>query len=86
MIRPGLGSRAYQYFDNEQKQEVLALRLSKIGPTSPEDALRRRPSFRLSLLVEPGRLDGFLAAFNWMLSEIKSVESDGNHHVTSADG
>jgi len=65
-------------FDNEQKRKELAQRLSAIGLTIPEDALRRRPTFHLSLLLEPGRLDGFLEAFDWMLSEIKKVENTGD--------
>jgi hypothetical protein len=65
-------------FDNAQKRRDLAQRLSAIGLTIPEDALRRRPSFRLSLLLEPGRLDKFVGAFDWMLSEIKKVENVGD--------
>ena len=65
-------------FDNAQKRKDLAQRLSAIGLTIPEDALRRRPSFRLSLLLEPGRLDKFVGAFDWMLSEIKKVENVGD--------
>jgi hypothetical protein len=65
-------------FDKEQKTRELAQRLSDIGLTIPEDALRRRPSLRLSLLLESGRLDGFLEAFDWVLSETKKVENNGD--------
>jgi hypothetical protein len=44
----------------------------------PEEALKKRPTFGLSLLLEPGRLDGFVGAFDWMLSEIKEVENVGD--------
>jgi hypothetical protein len=61
-------------FDQEQKRRELAMRLSEAGLTIPEDALRRRPSFGLSLLSESGKLDKFQAAFDWMLAGIKKVE------------
>jgi hypothetical protein len=61
-------------FAEEPKRRELALRLSEIGVSIPEMALTKRPTFGLSLLLEPGRLDGFLAVFGWVLVEIKGVE------------
>ena len=52
----------------------LAQRLSAIGLSISEETLKKRPTFGLSLLLEPGRLDKFLEAFDWMLTEIKKVE------------
>jgi hypothetical protein len=68
-------------FDEEQQRKELAQRLTAIvGLSIPEDALKRRPTFGLSLLVEPGGLERFLAVFDWMLSEIAKVEKDGTPH------
>jgi hypothetical protein len=65
-------------FDNEHEREELAQRVSAVGITIPKDALRKRPSLPLKLLHEPGAIDKFLAAFDWMLSEIRKAEdSDG---------
>jgi len=64
-------------FAEEGKREELAQRLSAIGLSIPEEALKKRPTFGLSLLLEPGRLDRFLEAFDWMLSEIKKNEQRG---------
>jgi hypothetical protein len=61
-------------FDEEAKRKELTQRLSAIGVSIPDEALKRRPTFGLGLLLEPSRLDAFLGAFNWALSEIKRVE------------
>jgi hypothetical protein len=45
----------------------------------PESALSKRPSFGLGLLTGYGCLDQFLEAFNWVLSEIKKVETQPDH-------
>lgn len=68
MVRP--------LFDDEEKRRELALRLSAIeGVTIADSALKKRPSFRLSLLSGSSGMDKFLGAFDWMLSEIKNVEN-----------
>ena len=64
-------------FAEEGKRKELAQRLSAIGVPIPEDALKKRPSFGLSLLKEPATLAQFLEAFDWVLSEIKKVENVG---------
>ena len=63
-------------FAEEWKRRELAQRLSAIGVSIPDEALKRRPTFGLSLLLEPGHLDKFLETFDWMLSEIKKVEHE----------
>jgi len=63
-------------FAEEGKRKELAQRLSAIGLSIPEEALKKRPTFGLSLLLEPGHLDEFVGAFDWMLSEIKKVENN----------
>jgi hypothetical protein len=66
----------YPPFNEDRMRMDLARRLSAIDRVSiPEDALKRRPSFKLSLLVQPGALEQFLGVFDWMLSEIKKVEA-----------
>ncbi len=55
-----------------------APRLSEIGLPIPDDALRKRPSFRPVMLSEYDGLGRFLGAFDWILSEIKKVESSGS--------
>ena len=42
-------------FAEEGKRKELAQRLSAIGVSIPEEALKKRPTFGLSLLKEPGR-------------------------------
>ena len=64
-------------FAEETKRKELAQRLSAIGVSIPEDALKRRPTFGLGLLLEPGHLETFVEAFDWVLSEIKTVEHAG---------
>ncbi len=61
-------------FNEEGKRRELANRLSAIGLSVSEDTLRRRPSFPLSLLLEPNRLDSFIGVFDWMLVEIRAFE------------
>jgi len=60
------------------KRKELVQRLSAIGLPIPEEALKRRPAFGLSLLKEPAALAKFLEAFDWVLSEIKKVENVGD--------
>jgi hypothetical protein len=63
-------------FSATEKRKELAGRLSAIeGVTIPETALNKRPSFKLGLLTDSVNLEKFLAAFDWMLVEIKVVES-----------
>jgi hypothetical protein len=63
-------------FSETAKRKELADRLSAIeGVSIPETALSKRPSFKLSLLTESTKLEKFLAAFDWMLSEIRAVEN-----------
>ena len=62
-------------FAEEGKRKELANRLSAIGVSIPDEALKKRPTFGLRLLLEPGHLDKFLEAFDWVLSEIKKVET-----------
>jgi hypothetical protein len=62
-------------FAEEGKRKELAQRLSVIGVSIPEEALKRRPTFGLSLLSTSGHLDAFIGAFDWVLSEIKKVET-----------
>jgi hypothetical protein len=64
-------------FAEEAKRKELAQRLSTIGVSIPEEALTRRPTFDLHLLLTPRSFDEFLGVFDWVLSEIKSVEDVG---------
>jgi hypothetical protein len=62
-------------FSEPEKRNELAHRLSEIqGISIPEIALNRRPSFKLSVLTLSDSLEKFLAAFDWVLFEIKKVE------------
>ena len=59
------------------ERRSLADRLTTIdGVSIPEEALDKRPSFRLGLLLASGRLTKFLEAFDWVLSEIKKAETE----------
>ncbi len=58
------------------KRKELAQRLSAIGLSIPEEALKKRPTFSLSVLLEPGHLNSFVGAFDWVVSEIKQVEHE----------
>ncbi len=64
-------------FAEEGKRKELARRLSAIGVSIPEESLKKRPTFGLGLLSQPGHLDEFVGVFDWMLSEIKQVEHVG---------
>ncbi len=64
-------------FAEEGKRKELAQRLSAIGVSISDEALKKRPTFGLSLLLTPGHLDKFVGAFDWVLSEIKTVEQAG---------
>jgi hypothetical protein len=61
-------------FAEDGKRKELAQRLSAIGISITEEALTRRPTFRLSLLMEPDHLGKFVEAFDWVLSEINKGE------------
>jgi hypothetical protein len=62
-------------FAAPERRRDLADRLTMIeGVSIPDAALDKRPSFGLQHLVGSGSLDTFLEAFDWVLSEIKSVE------------
>jgi hypothetical protein len=64
-------------FSEPANRKELAVRLAQIGGVSiPEPALNRRPSFKLSLLTGAGNLEKFLAAFDWMIAEIKDAEGE----------
>jgi hypothetical protein len=39
------------------------------------DALKKRPTFSLSVLTEPTAFAKLLETFDWVLSEIKNVEN-----------
>ncbi len=64
-------------FAEEGKRKELAQRLAAIGVSISEEALKKRPTFGLGLLLQPGHLDEFMGVFDWMLSEIKKVELVG---------
>ena len=62
-------------FSDDGKRKELAARLAAIpGVSIPESSLNKRPSFKLGLLTDKGCLTTFLAAFDWMLGEIKKAE------------
>jgi hypothetical protein len=75
-------------FGEEGKRRELAQRLSAIGVSISEDALKKRPTFGLSLLLQPGQLDAFMGAFDWVLSEIEKFEikTDSNRPVDRPEG
>jgi len=64
-------------FAEERKRKEVVQRLSAIGLPIPEEALNRRPAFGLGLLKEPATLAKFVEVFDWVLSEIKELESVG---------
>jgi hypothetical protein len=67
----------YLPFADEAKRKELAQRLAAIeGVSIPEFALSKRPSFKLGILIGSGNLEKFLAAFAWMLSEVKEIENE----------
>jgi hypothetical protein len=63
-------------FSAVERRRDLADRLTMIeGVSIPDAALDKRPSFRLGVLTEPGRLEKFLGVFDWVLTEIQNVEN-----------
>lgn len=66
----------YQYkapFDSEEKRLELLKRLNAIpGVSIPENAIVRRPSIPFSTLAKDDALQQFIAAFEWMIGEIRA--------------
>jgi hypothetical protein len=63
-------------FSAVERRRDLADRLTRIeGVSIPDAALDKRPSLGLRHLAKDGSLNTFLEAFDWVLSEIKSVEN-----------
>lgn len=59
-------------FESEESRLELLGRLNEIkGVSIPKDAIKRRPSIKLSILANPGTLENFLAVFDWMIEEIE---------------
>lgn len=60
-------------FDSEVQRLELLRRLNEIaGINLPKDGITRRPSIRLLKLEDDAVLQQFLAAFDWVIEEIKS--------------
>jgi len=65
-------------FDDERKRKEFLERLNAIdGINLPEDAIQRRPSLKISLFVQPDRLQQFLHVLEWALTEIRTVGPGG---------
>jgi hypothetical protein len=64
-------------FSEPEKRSELAHKLSAIdGVSISEAVLNKRPSFKVSVLTSADSLGKFLAAFDWVLTEIKKVENE----------
>lgn len=62
-------------FADEEKRRQLQSKLEEIpGIELPPDAIFKRPSIQISALVEPNKLQQFLAVFDWVIEEIRAVE------------
>jgi hypothetical protein len=65
----------YQYkpaFDSEEKRIELLNKLNQIeGVNLPINTITKRPSIPFAILAEVGKLDQFLAIYDWVLSEIR---------------
>jgi hypothetical protein len=60
-------------FTDERLRLELVARLNEIpGVAIPPDGIRRRPAFPLQALRDEAALQQFLAAFNWVVAEIRS--------------
>jgi len=59
-------------FESEQKRLEILRRLNEIeGVQLPADAIKRKPSIKMSILSDQKSLDKFLSIFEWMLEEIQ---------------
>lgn len=59
-------------FDSLDKRREFLKRLNTVGGIRiPPDRVTGRPSIPLDVLAEPAMLDGFLAALDWFVAEIK---------------
>lgn len=66
-------------FDRDTARKELAMRLSTIeGVSLPDAALMKRPSFGFEVLMPDDAPEKFEVAFDWVLSEIKKAEQDGD--------
>ena len=63
-------------FDNEQNLLDLLFRLNQInGVTLDKESIRRYPGIKLSVFIADKLINQFFAVFDWVIQEIKSVES-----------
>ena len=61
-------------FESEERRLEILHRLNEIGGVSlAKDAIKKRPSIKLSILAAQGALENFLAVFDWMIEEIKKT-------------
>jgi len=61
-------------FDDDSKRDKFRRRLNEIpGVDLPEDAIRRRPNIRVSLLHPPASLAAFKSAVDWLITEVKTT-------------
>jgi len=78
--------RARPHFDSEDKRKELLARLNSIpGIAIPEDGIDRYPSIQLSTLGDEKALERFIAAFQWVIDEIRS-SADSNSPAPSNPG
>ena len=59
-------------FEDITVRQELRRRLNEIaGVSIPEDGIKRRPSFHISLLTADSSLDAFLSTMEWVVGEVK---------------
>ncbi|HEV2947671.1 MAG TPA: hypothetical protein VGX70_09865 [Gemmataceae bacterium] len=64
-------------FKDEIKRQHLRERFNKIqGVEIPSDAIGRRPSIPLAVLIDDKALKTFLGVLDWYISEVKTAYDD----------
>ena len=54
-------------------REEIRRRLNALGADIPSDSIGRQPSFPMSLLSAPEKLQSFLQVLEWMLTQWKEM-------------
>lgn len=70
-----------QFFSEDKRREFLTYLNAIPGVNIPDSAITGRPSMKLSVLVQPDRLQKLIAALSWAVAEIHDHEHGTKQHA-----